>query len=160
MQLAGQLPTNQLFLVESVELLFFPNFGGATEEEPAAFGAQQSAEIVNDAYHFAKAGSLKFEIGSKDYLREGPLQKFPGKTSFTVEGALADATTAAASQQSRIAFAHSAGRPYLLNPPLLLIENQNFSVELAWPNGNQAMPSGEDAKVFCVFDGVLFRRAQ
>lgn len=161
LDLAGQLPTNQLFLVQSVELLFLPNFAYATGDRIAEFGAQQAQEIINDLYQFRKAGSLRFRIGSKDYLEEAPLHKFPSKTKIDVCGsALADSSTGAADAQSRIGYAQAAGRPYLLDPPLLLIENQNFSLELAWSNGVQALPSGTDAKVFCIFDGMLFRRAQ
>jgi hypothetical protein len=160
MTLAGQLPTNQLFLIESIEVLFFPTdpSAGVTENLPAAFGAQQAANIINDAYIFYRSGSLVLEIGSKDYLREAPLQKFPGKTRFHVEGALSDVSTAGADLQSRIAYGVSEGRPYIINPPLLLIENQNFKVELRWPNGAQAITN--PARIFVVLDGVLFRRAQ
>jgi hypothetical protein len=161
--LAGQLPTNQLFLVECVELLFLPNFDYADDstDRIAEFGAQQAQEIVNDAYQFRKAGALTFRIGSKDYLEEAPLHKFPTKTKIDVCGsALADATTAGSDGQSRIGYAQASGRPYFIDPPLLLIENQNFSVTLSWPNGVEALPSGLDAKVFCIFDGKLFRRAQ
>lgn len=161
LQLAGQLPTNQLFLVEDVQLLFFPNFDeGTPANQPAAYGTPQAANIINDVYEFAQAGALRFEIGSKDYLREAPLQVFPAKTKFHVEGALSDATTLSANGQSRIAFGYTCGVPYLLNPPLLLIENQNFSVEILYPNGVRALPSTQDAKVFCKFGGILFRRAQ
>lgn len=162
LDLAGQLPTNILFLVQSIELMFFPNFALAAGSRPAEYGAAAAQEIINDAYAFRKAGSLIFRIGSKDYVEEAPLQKFPSKTSFSIKGgaALADATTAAAASQSRIGFADACDKPYFIDPPLLLIENQNFNVELRWQNGVEALPSGENAKVFCVFDGMLFRRAQ
>jgi hypothetical protein len=162
LDLAGQLPTNQLFLITSIELIFLPNFAQTAGSRHAEFGAQAAQEIINDAYAFRKAGSLTFRIGSKDYLEEAPLQKFPSKTSFSVKGgaALSDTTTAGANAQSRIGAADACDRPYMIEPPLLLIENQNFSVSLNWPNGAQSLPSGEDAKVFCVFDGMLFRRAQ
>ena len=158
MTLAGQLPTNQLFLVESIEVMFFPTDPTVAAAMPAAFGAGAAAVQVNDVYIFYRSGALVFEIGSKDYLREAPLQKFAPKTKFHVEAALADATTAAANLQSRIAYAYACGRPYIINPPLLLIENQNFKVELRWPNGVQAISN--PARVFVVLDGVLFRRAQ
>ena len=158
MDLAGQLPTNILLLCECIEILFFPTTPTVAAAMPAAFGAQAVAVQVNDAYIFNRAGSLTFRIGSKDYLQEAPLQVFPGKTKFHVEAAAADATTAAADTQTRIAFAQSCGRPYLLNPPLLLIENQNFSVSLDWPNGAQAITN--PANVFVKIDGQLFRRAQ
>lgn len=158
MRLAGQLPTNQLFLIESVEVIFHPSTPTVAAAMPAAFGAQAIAVQINDAYIFYRSGSLRLEIGSKDYIQEAPLQRFPPKTKFSVEGALSDASTAAANLQSRIGYANACGRPYLVNPPLLLIENQNFSIELAWPNGVQAISN--PAQVFVILDGLLFRRAQ
>ena len=158
MSLAGQLPTNMLFLVECIEVMFFPTDPTVAAAMPAAFGAQAVAVQVNDVYIFYRSGSLTFKIGSKDYLQEAPLQKFPPKTHMDVHAAVADVTTAGANLQTRIAYAYATGRPYLLNPPLLLIENQNFSVELGWPNGVQAVSN--PARVYVVLDGVLFRRAQ
>lgn len=158
MTLAGQLPTNQLFLVESIEVLFLPADPTAAAAMPAAFGAQAVATSVNDVYIFYRSGALVFTIGSKDYLTEAPLQKFPPKTRFDLHAAVADQSTIAGDLQTRIAYAYATGRPYLINPPLLLIENQNFSLELRWPNGVQAITN--PARVFVTLDGVLFRRAQ
>jgi hypothetical protein len=44
---------------------------------------------------------LDFFIGSKSYLTEAPLQRFPGKTRLYGESAYADTTTAGADQQIR-----------------------------------------------------------
>lgn len=158
MTLAGQLPTNQNFLVEAIEIFFFPTTPTVAAQLPAAFGAQAVAQIVNDAYIFNRGGNLRFLIGSKDYLQEAPLQKFPASRQFHIEAALADGTTLAANSQSRIAFAASVGRPYVLNPPVLLVENQNFAVTLAWPEGVQAITN--PASVFVSLEGVLLRRSQ
>ena len=157
MRLAGQLPTNQLFLVEGVEVLFLPTDPTVAADMPAAFGAGAVAAIINDAYIFYRSGFLKFRVGSKDYIEEGPLMKFPPSQNFKVEGALADATTAAANQQSRIAYGYAGGVPYGIIP-ILLIENQNFDITLEWPSGVQAITN--PARVVVTLDGVLFRRAQ
>jgi len=158
LELAGQLPTNKVFLVQAVEIYFFPTTPTVAADMPAAFGAEAVAAIVNDAYIFWRSGNLRFLIGSKDYLQEAPLQKFPSSRQFHLEATVADASTAAADLQSRIAFASSVGRPYQLDPPVLLIENQNFSVTLNWPEGLQAITN--PARIVTSLEGVLVRRSQ
>ena len=160
MTLAGQLPKNQVFLIQGIEVFFFPTVPSVDAQLPAAFGAGAAAELVNDAYIFGRSGVLELFIGSKAYLTESPLQKFPAGRNFHVEAALSDATTAAANLQSRIAFASSVGRPYFLQPPILLIENQNFAVTLKWPSGVQALPSTNPASVYVSLEGTLVRRSQ
>lgn len=159
MTLAGQLPKNQEFLIQSIELLFEPTTPTVAAQMPAAFGAQAIAQIVNDSYIVGRGGNLNLTIGSKPYLQEAPLGRFPAKAHFCVDGALADVTTAGASLQSRIAFGYWAGRPYMLDPaPLLLPENQNFSITLAWPEGVQAITNPGRLQV--ILDGILYRRSQ
>lgn len=159
MTLAGQLPKNQEFLIQSIEVFFSPTRPSVAAQMPAAFGAQAIAQIVNDSYIVGAGGNLTLTIGSKPYLQEAPLGRFPQKAAFTVEGALADVTTAGASLQSRIAFGQWRGRPYLLDPaPLLLPENQNFSVSLAWPEGVQAITN--PGRIGVILDGILYRRSQ
>lgn len=160
MTLAGQLPTNQNFLVQSIECYFFQTRPSVAAQLPAAFGAQAIAQIVNDAYVFNAGGTLTFLIGSKNYLQEAPLQKFPASRQFHVEAALADVTTAGANLQSRIAFAASVGRPYVIDPNITLVSNQNFTVTLTWPEGVVALPSGNPARVVVSLEGVLARRSQ
>ncbi len=76
-----------------------------------------------------------------------------------MDGALADVSTAGASFQSRMAFGQWRGRPYLLDPaPLLLPENQNFSVSLNWPEGVQAISN--PGRIGVILDGILYRRSQ
>jgi hypothetical protein len=78
-----------------------------------------------------------------------------------IHAALADVSSAAASLQSRIAHAYWCGRPYLLDPAAIeLIENQNFEVTLNWPEGVQALPSGNPGRLVVVLDGFLYRRPQ
>lgn len=160
MTLAGQLPKNQVFLVQGIEIFFFPTTPSVAADLPAAFGAGQAADSINDVYVFHRFGNLELFIGSKSYLQEAPLGKFPSSRNFHIEAALADATTAAANLQSRIAYASSVGRPYALTPPVLLIENQNFSLSLNWPEGLQALPSGNPAVVHASLEGIQVRRSQ
>lgn len=161
MTLAGQLPANQYFIVNEVEVLFLPTTPSVTAELPAVFGAQSAAQLINDAFVFERAGNLTFTIGSKDYIQDAPIMKFPPQNNFQVSGALADATTAAATSQSRIAYATSVGKAYTLSPNnLLLIPTQNFILNLNWPEGLQALPSGNPAVVRTTLNGLLYRAAQ
>lgn len=159
MTLAGQLPANQEFLMQSIEIHFLPTTPTVAAQMPAAFGAQAVAQLVNDEYIFRRAGNLVLVIGSKPYLTEGPLMKFPPKTRFEVGGAAADVTTAGAALQTRIVMGRNVGRPYLLSPvDMLLPQNQNFNITLNWPEGAQAITN--PARVFVVIDGILYRKSQ
>lgn len=159
MTLAGQLPKNQEFLVQSIEIAFYPTTPTVAAGMPSFFGAQAAQVIVNDAYIVGRAGNLTLTIGAKPYLQEAPLGRFPAKAQFDVSAALADATTAGAALQTRTGYGKWAGRPYLLDPaPLLLPENQNFSVSLNWPEGVQAISN--PGRIGVILDGILYRRSQ
>lgn len=156
----GSMPANQEFLIQSVEVNFFPSTPTVAAQMPAAFGAQAIAQIVNDAFIFYRAGNLNLIIGSKSYLQEGPLLRFPPKAYFEVtSAALSDVTTAGAALQSRIAYATARGRPYMLQPAnLRLVSNQNFNCQLSWPEGLQAITN--PGRIFVILDGILYRRSQ
>lgn len=159
MELAGQLPANLEYLVESIEVDFFPATPTVAAGMPAVFGAQLAATSVNDAYIFYRSGNLQLFVGQKPYLNGAPMSNFPPKAHFDVSAALADATTAAATSQSRIAFPFVAGRPFMLKPASLLLgSNSNFNITLNWPEGLQAVTN--PAAVRVQMDGFLFRRSQ
>jgi hypothetical protein len=158
MTLAGQLPAAQEFLVNSIEVLFFPTVPVVAADNPAAYGAGALANIVNDAYEVARTGNLVFTIGSKPYLTEAPLGRFPAKTHFQVDAALSQAGEVA-DKQGRIAYAYAAGRPYLLSPAdLRLTSSQNFSISLNWPEGVTAIVN--PGRIGVILDGILYRRSQ
>ena len=159
LQMAANIPAMQGFLVQEVELIVQPTTPSVTAQLPAAFGAQAVAAIINDVYIIRRSGNLQFQIGSKLFLTEAPLSKFPSKTNFEVMGALSDATTPGAAFQSRIAFAAVKGPVYRLSPVDLFLEaNQNFKVTLNWPEGVQAITN--PARIFCVLGGLLYRMSQ
>jgi hypothetical protein len=157
---AGLLPKHKNFLLQGIEVFFFPTTPTVAADLPAAFGAQAVAQLVNDAYIFRRSGNLNLFIGSKTYLEEAPMMKFPASRQFHLEAAVADATTAGAALQSRIAFADAVGRPYMIDPNITFEDNQNFSVTLNWPEGLQALPSGNPAQVRVSLEGVMARRPQ
>lgn len=159
MTLAGQLPKNQEFLIQSIEVVFFPTTPTVAAQMPAVFGAEAAQSLINDVYIVGRSGNLNLTIGSKPYLQEAPLGKFPPKTHMCVDAALADATTAGANLQSRTGYAYWSGRPYVLDPAALLLpENQNFSITLNWPEGVQAITN--PGRIGVVLDGILYRRSQ
>lgn len=150
METAGSLPSPKRFLLQSIEILLFP--GAAVSQTGAAL-----TEFQNDVYDVAKSGYLKLFIGSKDYLVEAPLQRFPPKTRLGGWAGASDTTTAAASRLTTSLYATFAGRPYRVDPEITLEPTQNFSVSLNWPT---AVGISADARIGVVLDGILFRNAQ
>ena len=158
MTLAGQLPAAQEFLVNSIEVLFFPTVPVVAADNPAAFGAGAVANAVNDVYKVMRTGNLVLTIGSKPYLTESPLGRFPAKTHFQVDGAVSQGGVVADTAQ-RVVYAYSAGRPYLLSPAdLRLTSSQNFSITLNWPEGLQTITN--PGRIGVILDGILYRRSQ
>jgi len=161
---SGMLPAGKSFLITSVEVPFYAGLSNAantyTPAVPAVFAANAAAAVgaqINDVASFYQSGSLKLFIGSKTYLEEAPLMRFPPKTQFTLDSAIASnsATTGeAAAFSSKI-----SGRPYMVEPPIYLENNQNFVVQLNWP-AVVATPSGFNGRVGVILDGYLYRNSQ
>jgi hypothetical protein len=158
----GSMPANQEFLIQSVEVVFYPSTPTVVADMPASFGAQAVDNLVNDVYKFYRAGNLNLVIGSKSYLQEGPLLRFPPKAYYELHSAVTDIApngAGTANMQSKIAFATARGRPYMLSPAnLRLVSNQNFNLSLNWPEGVQAIIN--PGRIFCILDGILYRRSQ
>lgn len=156
---AAMLPAGQMFLLESVEVRLQPTTPSVTAQLPAAFGAEVAAQIVNDAYIVGRSGNLLLTIGSKPYLADGPISRFPAQSFFDVTAAVADASTVANNQQSRIAMGSFVGPLYDLGETSILIPSgQNFSVTLGWPEGNQTITN--PLRIFVHLNGYLIRNAQ
>jgi len=158
METAGTLPQPKYFRVQSIEIQFFPGVN------PVQLGAALAAsEFTNDVYTVAKSGSLKFFIGSKAYLEEAPIGRFPPKTRLETEFAAtlqrSQAAAADAEDQITMDYAAFAGRPYRIEPEILLEPTQNFVIELNWPAA-VALPSGVAGRIGVVMDGILIRNSQ
>lgn len=147
MQAAGQFPALQKMLVTGIQVVLFPG------SDPTVFGAQAADAFIDDVYTFGKAGYLEFNIGSQNYLRDGPMGKFPAEFGMAGMAALADATTAAATSQSRIAVASWRGPLYEITP-VTLDSNTNFNVTLNFPN---ITALSADARVGVILSGSLYR---
>lgn len=162
MDISGSLAQPKHHLTESIEIRFFPGVLPVTLTTGAG-GSIAASNFSNDVYTFAKSGSLRYFIGSKAYLEESPLGRFPPKTKLDSEYAvaLAQSQAIAADLENQISMdiSYMCGRPYFINPATLLIPVQNFSVSTLWATA-VALPSGEDARIGVVNDGVLYRQSQ
>lgn len=151
MEAAGSLPSPKNFLVQSIEVFFFPGVN------PSVYGAGAVSAGINDTYIISKAGYLEFFIGSKTYLTEAPIGRFPPKNGLAGFAAASDTTTAGASQQYRTAYSTMAGKPYELFPWILLQPTQNFNVTLNFPSTTAI---SADARIGVVLHGILYRNSQ
>lgn len=157
---AGVLPAPIHFVVQSIEVYFIPAPLPVTVTTAADL-VPLAPDFTNDAFEVWESGSLDFVIGSKSYLQEAPIGRFPQKTRLDVDtsSALQVKQAIAADQQWRLAsdYAAFAGRPYWIDPWLLLVPTQNFSVELIWPT---AVAISAAARIGVVMDGLLYRLSQ
>lgn len=148
---AGALPAPQSFLVETIEIFLFPNLDISTVDA----GALSVSEFANDVYDVARFGYLEFFIGSKPYLDEAPLLKFPPRAGLSTGFASSAVAPAAGSLKDN--YASFGGPIYALMPPILLVPTQNFEVTLNWPT---AIPLSTTAKIFINLGGILYRNSQ
>lgn len=163
MDLQGALPRFQDFQLESIEVRFYPGVSAvANTFTPAPLFVVHAAPVViadvsdaNDENLFRQSGALILSITSKDYLREAALDRFPGKTHYETRG-FADGSGASTVAGADVDI---TGRPYFLDPFLVLLSNQNFMISLTWP-ALVPLPSGFNARVMCIMEGILYRNAQ
>lgn len=154
MTIAGMLPSPQRFLAQSIEIYFFPG-GEISRNFTAAGDLDAWSDDMETFYH--SVGHLELTIGSKPYLTEAPFIRFPPKCFLKGSHAIAGTYTATAG--NFFDMSHAGGRPYFLHPPLLIPSNQNFDIKLNWPTA-VSMPSGLNARVGLVMDGLLYRYSQ
>lgn len=163
MEQAGTLPNPKSFLIESIELYWLSG------DDPVVINNSATVDAVaptfqNDSWTIYKSGSLDLFIGSKSYLQEAPIGRFPPKTRLDTSfgAAIAIAQAAAADDAAQVTgnYASWGGRPYFLKPASVLIPpTQNFSVTLTWPSA-VALASANDARIQCVLEGYLYRLSQ
>lgn len=140
MELAGQLPKGQNFLITGIQVEVLPGL----DVSQATLN-----EFANDVYEVTKGGVLVLRIGSKEYVRQGNLMKFPPVNRLGVDaatGLTAESTT----------YAAACGREFSV-VDLLLTSNQNFSVEL---RDLPALPSAVAGRIGITLNGYLMRNAQ
>ncbi len=151
---AGMLPNPQKFLVQSLEVFFFPG-GEIARILSAATDIDTWSDDIEAFYH--GVAYLELTIGTKPYLTEAPMVRFPPKTR--IKGNFAVAETAAATNGHYFDMSSAEGRPYFLTPPLLIPPTQNFQVTINFPTA-LTLPSATDARLGIVMDGLLYRSSQ
>ncbi len=140
MDLAGQLPKGQAFSITGIQVEVLPGVG----IDDAAV-----TEFSDDVYETLKGGALELKIGSKVYVAQGNLMKFPPVNRLT--GAV---STGLITQQ--IQYLQSTGREFSV-VDLLLESSQNFSVNLT---ELAALPSTSAGRIGVTLNGYLFRNSQ
>lgn len=164
LELPNTLPSGKAFMIESIEVVFFPGSVSTantyTPVKPYEFNATAAATLgaqMADVNSFYQSGLLELNILSKNYLRETPLIAFPPKTNFDLSVAVASnsATTAANIAQNM----RASGRPYYISPEIALQPAVNFEVVLKFPAA-VATPSGFNARVGVILDGYFMRASQ
>jgi hypothetical protein len=147
---AGSLPAGKTFVIETVELYFFSG-----SPVSSSLAADNNAHQADDLYQFISHGYLDLFIGSKSYLTEAPLGRFPASTGLRVEGGIATGAATVGKNE----YATSTGLIYRVEPNITLVSTQNFNVSLNWRTPI-AMPSGLNARVGVVMRGLLQRNSQ
>ena len=135
MELAGQIPKGQAFLITGIQVEFFPETS-----------AQAGTSYVDDVLTFYKSGALILTIGSKEFAKQGNLMKFSPVNRLVIEGDVSDGANTIT--------AAAGGREYSVNG-LTLESSQNFNVDLV------DLPATINAaRVGVTLNGWLYRNAQ
>jgi len=162
MTLGGTLPSGQAYMIESVEVCFFP--GSVTTANTytpigmSVFNATAAATVAaaaNDVNTFYQSGMLELNILSKNYLRETPLLAFPPKANYNLDAAVA--TNSATTAEVALLQARAAGRPYYIDPAISLQPAVNFEVVIKWP---AAVTLSFNSRVGVILDGYFMRASQ
>lgn len=164
MTLSGQLSSGQEFLIQSIELSFYPGSVSTANTYTidaltfflAAASAVPTAQ-VDDVNVFYQGGLLELFILNKPYLQDAPLMKFPPACSLGIDGAIA--SNSATTAEVGFAAASARGPVYALSPEISIQAAMNFAVNLRWP-AVVALTSGFNARVGCTLNGYMLRASQ
>ena len=164
MESAGQLPNPKRFLIESIEVSFeagsVATANTFTTVSPIAFAVAAAATVgsyITDINLVRQVGVVGLFIGSKYYLREAPIGRFPPKVR--PELTVAAATNSATVGEIFAATQKQVGRPYFIEPAIFLESTQNFAVDVVFPTA-QPLASGFNGRIGVILDGYLYRNSQ
>lgn len=153
----GSLPQPQQFLIQAIQIEWFP---GQTSAPYQFLGVATAAGQVEDFVGvFNGKGYAVLTIGTKPYLQEGPLITLPPRSAVGIDAAASNATTAGAGQSLQIVNAFARGPLWHINP-LLIPPLQNFSVTLNWPTAVPLASTDALARIGVRLWGMLFRSVQ
>lgn len=159
MQSAGQMPAGQNFLCVGIEVVFYPGTAPAVNGVPGGAGHLAALKSINDVWSVMKTGRLRFYVGSKDYLIDGPIGVFPAQHG--IEGvAAANGSTAADTLNTLVNAAAIRGPAYQITP-IRLTSNLNFAGYLEWGTSTVgALPSGVAGRIGMRLLGFQYRKSQ
>lgn len=149
MEAAGALPAPKSFLIETIELFVFPTNALGTDSTTIT-----ALRNWQDMYDLMQVGWLELFVGSKAYLDEAPLIKFPPRSGLT---GVASATDSTANTGTKVDYVSMGGPVYELVPQILLVPTQNFVVTLNWAS---AVNLNANVKIVCNLGGILYRNSQ
>lgn len=153
MEQAGSLPSPKQFIIETIEVYMYPG----NVIDVVASSATNVASQADDVYAVMKSGFLDLFIGSKSYLTEAPIGRFPPSCGMRVDQSMTG--TFAAANMVKGEYATMTGLIYRLQPEITLEPTQNFNVSLNWPTA-VALPSGVNGRIGVVMRGILQRNSQ
>jgi hypothetical protein len=157
MQLPGQLPAPQAFLIQAIGVDFL---SGLTAAAPVIFGAQAATGQANDMFSVLRRGVFTLTVGSKDYGTVAPLMALPPRSHMGASFGASDATTAGANMQLRMNVGYAQGPVWQINP-ILLQPSMAFRATISFPGGAVALPSTDAlARIGVIFYGTLYRPPQ
>jgi hypothetical protein len=164
LQLGGQLPSGKQYLIQAIEVYFYPGSSAAANTflpaNPAFFNAAAAAALaaaVSDLNQFYQSGRLQLQILDKFVLDEAPLMAFPVQTA--VAGDVSVSSNSATVGEVGVLLARCIGRPYVMNIPVTIQPAMNFSMNMIWPSA-VPLPSTFNARVGVVLDGYFQRASQ
>lgn len=149
MEQAGTFPAPTAFLCTAIMVVYMP--GG----NPSTTGTQGAVSAYwNDSVLVSNSGYLELTIGSKVYMRDAPVGKFP--PNFTVGGFGFSMGNSTAGVIAQTGYARAQGR-YAEITPFLIPQSQNFNVTLYWPTAQAVAATG---RIGVVLDGFYYRQSQ
>lgn len=155
---AGLLPAFTKFYCTGLEVQLYP--GSASTFGPGGGGLADAVagRFWNDVYAIGKSGWLRFRVGQRDYVLDGPLMNFPSTAGLGGGMAVATNLTTGAATLAEIEYARFVGQAYTI-VPIYIESTQNFVVQMNWP-AVVATPSTVAARIFVRLRGRLIRVAQ
>lgn len=164
LQLAGQLPSGKQYLVQAIEVYFFPGSSAAANTflpaSPNLFAVAAAGSVAAaaaDINQFYQSGRLQFQILDKFVLDEAPLMTFPVQTAVAADVSIT--SNSATVGEVGVLLTRCIGRPYVMNIPVTIQPAMNFSLNMIWPAA-VALPSTFNARVGVVLDGYFQRASQ
>lgn len=148
MQASGQVPKGQTFVATAIQVeLYLDN--------AEIYVAADQDRFLREYYKILSTkANLQLEIGSKPYLIQGPLAKFP--PAQRVNGSVAVSTGTGVAATEGMSFGQGTGQTFQIIP-LTLTSNQNFSVTV---NFDALQTISTEARFGVTLQGYLFRNAQ